>query len=129
NNISAAELNAIAVPLANVQLNRFNLEKLDFLVRGSDYEAYSDVHMLYNNLSLTFKKTDKETGETTTKKFLTKLVNRFVLWSANPEPGGNERIMHNKRVARLTTEAFFGLLWKSIFAGMQDIMMKAGRYD
>jgi len=32
-------------------------------------------------------------------------------------------------VLRLTDKAFFGLLWQTIFAGMQNIMMKSGRYQ
>jgi hypothetical protein len=87
------------------------------------------VRMRYNNLSLTLRKTDEETGETKTKKFMTKILNRFVIWPDNPGPDGIERVSQDKRVARLTTQSFFGLLWKTIFAGMQYVMMKSGRYE
>jgi hypothetical protein len=123
-NITAEQLNPLAFPLANVQINSFNIRSLDFVVSGSNYEAIGNVHMRYNNLSITLKKTDEETGETKTKKFFTKILNRFIIWPDNPGPDGIERVAKNKRVARLTTQSFFGLLWKTIFAGMQDIMMK-----
>jgi hypothetical protein len=128
-NVSAAQLNQLAVPLANVQINSCDIHDVEFNVNGQDFEATANVRMRYNNLSITLKKTDEQTGETKTKKFLTKILNRFVIWSDNPGPDGVERVSQNARVARLTTESFFGLIWKSIFAGMQDVMMKSGRYE
>lgn len=128
-NISASQLNQVAVPLANVQINSCNIHDLQFKVSGEDYSATANVWMRYDNLSITLRKTDEETGETKTKKFLTKLLNRFVIWPDNPGPDGVERTAQNARVSRLTTQSFFGLLWKTIFAGMQDVMMKSGRYQ
>jgi hypothetical protein len=128
-NITAAQLNQVAVPLANVQINSCNIHNLQFTATGEDYSATANVSMRYNNLSLTLRKTDEETGQTTTKKFLTKILNRFVIWPDNPGPDGVERTVQNKRVARLTTQSFFALLWKTVFAGMQDVMMKSGRYE
>lgn len=127
-NVSAAQLNGLAMPLANVQINSFNIHNLDFNVSGEDHSAVSSVRMRYNNLSLTVRKIDEETGANETKKFMTKILNKFVIWDDNPGPDGVERVAQNTRVARLTTHSFFGLLWKAIFAGMQDIMMKSGRY-
>jgi len=128
-NVSAAQLNQLAVPLANVQINSCNIHDLKFNVIGEDYSAAANVRMLYNNLSITLRKTDEETGQTKTKKFMTKMLNRFVIWPNNPGPDGFERTAQNKRVSRLTTQSFFGLLWKTIFAGMQDVMMRSGRYQ
>lgn len=128
-NVSASQLNQLAVPLANVQINSFNLHDLQFNVSGQDWEAKSNVRMRYNNLAITVRKTDEETGETKTKKFITKILNRFVIWSDNPGGDGVERTASNVRVARLTTQSFFALMWKAIFAGMQNIMMKSGRYE
>jgi hypothetical protein len=85
--------------------------------------------MRYDGLSLVMRKTDEETGQVKTKKFLTKLINRFMIWPDNPGPDGRERAATNRQVSRLTTQSFFGFLWKTIFAGMQDIMMRSGRYE
>jgi hypothetical protein len=128
-NISASQLNEVAIPLANVQINSCTIHDLEFNVSGEDYSASSNVRMRYNHLSLTLRKTDEETGEIKTKKFMTKILNRFIIWPDNPGADGIERAAQNKRVARLTTQSFFGLLWKSIFAGMQDVMMRSGRYE
>lgn len=124
-NINAQQLNPVAKPLANVFLNSFNVHELTFNVKGEDYVATSNVRMKYNNLSLSLFKTDEETGITTKRNFLTKVINRHVVFSDNPE-GGRERVANNKTVQRLTMHSFFAQLWKSIFAGMQVIMMKGG---
>jgi hypothetical protein len=128
-NVSANQLNEVAVPLANVQINSCTIHDLEFNISGEDYSASGNVRMRYSNLSITLRKTDEETGEIKTKKFITKILNRFVIWPDNPGPDGIERVSQNARVSRLTTQSFFGLIWKTIFAGMQDVMMKSGRYQ
>lgn len=127
-NVTAAQMNQVAVPLANVRINSGNIEAVEFRVRGEDYGAVSDVRMRYSGLSLTISKTDEETGRTTARKFINSLLNKFILWPDNPS-GGSERTTSGHQVARLTTQTFFGMLWKAIFAGMQDVMMKSGRYS
>lgn len=126
--VNATQLNALAKPLAKVQINAFNIDWLKFQVRGEDYTSYTSAQMKYHGLSVTFRKIDEETGALKTKKFMTKLVNRYILWDANPGPDGVQRVAQGHRLSRLTTQSFFGFLWKSIFAGMQDILMKQGRY-
>ena len=84
------------------------------------------VTTIYLSLS---KKKDDETGINETKRFLTKILNKFVLWPDNPGPDGIERSSNEAKAFRLSTQSFFGLLWKTLFDGMQDIMMKAGRYQ
>ncbi|MBD0351509.1 MAG: hypothetical protein ICV65_10195 [Flavisolibacter sp.] len=127
-NVQADQLNALAVPLANTRLQSFNMQQLQFKVQGDGYSAAADVHMLYNNLFVVLQKKDEETGVTKTKKFLTKIVNRFTLQDNNPGPGG-ERVAQNVQWARTSNQSFFGLIWKTIFAGMQNIMLHSGQLD
>ena len=124
--VTTAQLDAIARPFANVQVNSFNIHQLQFQVQGEDYSAIADVQMRYNGLSLIFKEKDEKTGEMKTKKFITNLVNNVIMWPDNPGPNGVERVARQHKVMRLTTQSFFGFLWKTVFAGMQDIMMKTG---
>lgn len=122
-NVGAAALNEVALPLANTQIPTLNLHRLSFAVRGQDYDSWSDVQMHYDNLSLVLLKRDTATGKVSTRSFLTKLVNRYAIYPSNPDAGG-ERTARNVRHMRLTTEAFFGLIWKSIFAGMQEVVFR-----
>jgi len=125
--MTTAQVQPLAAAMANVQLNGLNIQKLDFGIHGRDFEAQGFLRMKYTDLALTLQKTDEETGELKTKKFLTKVLNKFALHSDNPGPDGVERVSNEARALRLSTQSFFGLLWKAIFDGMQDIMMKSGR--
>lgn len=122
-NVSAAQVNPVALPLGNIIVHSLYVSRLLFHVKGEDYKATSTVHFLYNNASFEFRKTDEETGATKTRKFMTKLVKR-ITYPQNPGADGRERGGEQAEVARLTTESFFGLIWKSVFAGMQTVMMK-----
>jgi hypothetical protein len=127
--INASQLNALAVPLANTRLQSFDMQYLRFQLSGNDYEAWGSVFMRYNNLFVVIQKKDKETGQLSTKKFLTKIINKFTLQDSNPGPNGQERTAVPVIRARITTQSFFGLIWKTIFTGMQTIMMNSGRIE
>lgn len=118
--VAAAQINPVSTRLANIEVPSVQIRFIDFLVRGSDYEATADVQMAYNNLSLIFRKHDAETGANTTRKFITKILNRYVI---NPSNNGDIKAS-GVRTARLTTQSFFGIIWKAVFAGMQQIMLK-----
>lgn len=126
--VNDAQLNSVSVPLANVRLQSLHVDNLNFQLEGDNYGATGKVEMRYNNLSLVFLKRDEETGTLSTKKFLSKILNRYTIYSANPQ-GGVERKATGVNYARVSTKAFFGVVWKTIFFGMQDIMVKTGRYE
>lgn len=123
-NVGAAQLNPLAHALTNIEIQSLQMQQLNFSITGADYDATAGVKMLYNNLFLVIHKTDENTGATKTKKFATKMLNRFIIWPQNPVPGSPARTAQEIKVYRLTTESFFGLIWKAVFAGMQKIMMK-----
>jgi hypothetical protein len=122
-NVSAAQLSSISVPLANTEIPSLQIHRLAFSIKAADYEATANVQMRYNNLSVLMRKTD-ETGRTTERGFLNTLLNRFAMYPHNPMPGAAERHATGVRHLRLTTQSFFGVIWKSIFTGMQQLMLK-----
>ena len=128
-NVSAAQLNALSQPLANVKLQSFDMKRLDFSMRGDDFGATSNVTMWYDNLFVILQKQDEETGAVKTKKFMTKLLNKFTLYESNPGPGGVLRKAVDARRSRISSQSFLSLVWKGIFTGMQDVMMRSGRYE
>ncbi len=123
--VSAQALNRLAIPLANVEFESFNLKQLDFNISGSDYQAEGSVDMIYDRLFLTVLKPE-EAG--TKNKFLTKVVNKYTLHSSNPAPG-EQRRSANVVHLRITSQAFFGVIWKTIFSGMQRIMLRQGQVE
>ncbi|HWH69489.1 MAG TPA: hypothetical protein VNT26_08900, partial [Candidatus Sulfotelmatobacter sp.] len=122
-NVTATQLNALAGSLASTRLQSFDMQQLDFDMTGDDFTGRGSVRMRYNNLSVVLQKVDEETGVHRPRKFLTRLLNRHVLQASNPA-GGAERTAEGVVYNRLTSQSFFGLIWKTIFTGMQEVMMK-----
>jgi hypothetical protein len=127
-NLSSKQLNAVAIPLANTELTSLHVESLAFQIQGDNYSTKAKVQMKYNNLSLILRKRDEETGMIKKKNFLSKIINKFAIYPSNPSEGV-ERVANDVVYARTSSKAFFGLIWKTIFSGMQNIMMKSGRYQ
>jgi hypothetical protein len=123
-NVSAPQLNGLSGPLASTRIHSFNMQQLYFSMTGDDFTARGKVRMKYNNLNIVLQKVDEESGQPKSKKFLTKLLNRFVLHPSNPGTDGTERTAQNVTYNRITSQSFFGLIWKTIFTGMQDVMMR-----
>ena len=127
--VGSEALNELAVPLANVQFKTFNLSRLDFALHGDDYKTKANVRMLYNDLFIVIQKKNEETGLMENKKFLTKIINKYTLHSSNPSPGQQERTAKEVIRLRISSHGFFGLIWKTIFSGMQNIMIRQGQYE
>lgn len=127
-NINASQLNSVAEPLGNAKLQSLLIKQATFRIIGDSYSARGNVRMQYENLAITLRKTDEETGQVKTKKFLSKILNKFAIYPHNPSDGV-ERIATNVVYARLSTKGFLGIVWKTIFSGMQNIMLKSGHYE
>ncbi len=127
-NVKAAQLNKLSVPFANIEFQSFNLHALSFDLAGNDEKATGKVGMLYNDLFLTVNKTDAATGRVTTNKFLTKVLNKYTLYSSNPAAGGKVRTANVKEL-RVTSRSFFGLFWKTVSGGMQSVALKHGSLE
>jgi hypothetical protein len=128
-NVTSTQLNELAVPLANVKLQSLNLHQLDFTLYGDDFGARGEVRMRYNDLFVLVRKKDDETGVITTKKLLTKVINKYTLHSSNPAAGGGERKAVDVRRLRVSSQGYFAVIWKAIFSGMQNIMLKQGEFE
>lgn len=128
-NLGAAQLNKVAVPLGNAELKTGLIQNLDFNIRGDNYNGRGTVNMQYQNITVALRKVDEETGAVTTQKFLSKLLNRFTLHPGNPGEDGVLRTGRPVVYARPSTKSFFATIWKTIFKGMQDVMLKSGVYE
>jgi hypothetical protein len=128
-NVSAAQLNRVAMPLGNTEIKSGMIHHVDFSLTGDDFMGHGRVNMRYNNLSLILHGRNEATGAVTTKKFLTKLVNQFTLHPDNPGPEGVLRQGREVVYARPSTKSFFATVWKTLFKGMEDVMLKSGVYE
>jgi hypothetical protein len=125
-NTNAAQLNKLATPLAGITLSSLDLQELRFALAGDEYVARGSVYMRYRNLFMLLQKEDKETGLLSTKKFLTKLVNKYMIMHDNPGAGLPEYAALHVEQSRLMTQTFFGLIWNTIFSGIQIIITNTG---
>ncbi len=121
--VAASQLNGLAVPMANVRLESFNMHELYFYIKGDDLSTSGNISMLYDNLVVTFLKRDSETGKTSEKGFLTKIVNKYTIKSGNPTAGTVARTANGVQRARILNQSFFGFIWNTIFNGMQNIIL------
>ncbi len=123
-NVDAAQLNQLSVPLSNIYLPSLQLHELNFSIKADEWTGWADVDMRYNNLAIIMRQQD-ENNATVVKGFLTKIINSYAVHANNPGPDGVVRKARNVKFMRLTTQAFFGMIWKSLFAGMQQIILKS----
>jgi hypothetical protein len=128
-NVGAAQLNKVAIPLGNTELTSGNIENIQFALRGDSYRGYGKVEMRYSNMSVILRTIDDETGALKTKKWLTKLLNRFTLHPDNPDASGVLRQGNEVVYARPSNQSFFTTIWKTLLKGMQEVMLKSGVYE
>jgi hypothetical protein len=127
-NVNAAQLNYITEPLSNNQITSLVVSSLRFQIHGDDFSTKGKVQMKYHDFAIILRKTDEKTGEIKTNQLLTKLINKFAIYSSNPSEG-RERVADKVIYARTSNKGFLGVIWKTMFAGMQNIMLKSGRYQ
>lgn len=124
-NLTAPQLNPLAESLASIRINSLQISEVNFALKANDQRGWGRVTMLYNGFEVEVLKQNKETGDVETKRFLSNLVNRYMAYPSNPGPDGTERVDENASVERLLWHSFFGLVWKTIFIGMQNIILKS----
>ncbi|RPD50975.1 MULTISPECIES: hypothetical protein [Chitinophagaceae] len=128
-NVTAAQLNTVAMPLGNTELTSGKIDDIKFALRGDSYRGYGRVEMRYSNMAVILRTIDDETGALKTKKLLTKLLNKFTLYPSNPGPDGVVRHGNEVVYARPSNQSFFATIWKTMLKGMQEVMLKSGVYE
>ena len=107
-----------------VLMNSLHINDISFRVTGENNHALSDVKMNYNNFYLTIKDVDTATGIHSSKVFATKILNKLALRHNNPE-NGIEKTANGINTLRISSQSFFGFIWKAVFSGILSIIMKA----
>jgi len=123
-NITSTQINPVSQPLARIFMNSLHINDISFRVTGENNHALSDVKMNYNNFYLTIKDVDTATGIHSSKVFATKILNKLALRHNNPE-NGIEKTANGINTLRISSQSFFGFIWKAVFSGILSIIMKA----
>jgi len=120
--LDAAQLSPVFSALAKVDIESVNISRIDYHLKGSNYVGIGNVRMLYDDLKIVLTK-EKKNGKTKKRRLLNFLVNNIVTYDSNPNKKG-ERQANGVRYQRVASKSFFNLVWKTMFEGMQDIIMR-----
>jgi hypothetical protein len=118
--MQATALNDLIEPLAMASTEKGDINKLGFTVNGDDYNGRGEVLILYHDLKIKLlKKTEEEELK---KKGFASFIANTLLKNNNPD---NDIIRKGViDFKREINKSFFNLLWKSIFSGVKDTMLR-----
>lgn len=116
------ELNLMTVPFGNMVMKNVDLKSAQFNLRGNRNGTSGTLRMIYSdlNVELLKKKEDKMKKD----GLMTFLANLLGVRKNNPTKNGEETIAENIVVKRTAVMPFFNMIWKTLFGGMKDIMLK-----
>lgn len=120
-NLGAADatvLNPLVNPLGPANIESGQINSLSFNLEGNDYGSTGTVRLLYNKLKVQLLEKDEKDGEIKAKKLASLLANAAIK-DENPRKNKPARVAQVK-YKRNPYKGFFNLVWKSIFAGVQE---------
>ncbi len=122
-NLTAAQLQPIFRPMTGVDLQSFNMKRLDYTIKGNEDRGTGDLQMKYDEMDILINKVTAD--KTLDKKGLFSFVaNRLLIYKENPSSNGEERKAHNITVQRDATRSFFNLVWKTLFTASGEIVLR-----
>ena len=123
NNIEADQLQPLAKAMASVDVQTFNLDKLNYSIAGNENAATGNLQMKYDNLDVLIYRVQRG-GEMNDKGLLSFFANRFGVYKSNPMNGKTERKAMLTRVQRDPTKSFFALIWKTLSVSASEIILR-----
>jgi hypothetical protein len=109
-------LNTLMVPMADVRIESFVLDKFTTSIHGDAYAASGNVEMLYHDLAVNLRGTSGP---------IEALKARLAVHRDNPQKNGEVRVATQIRQSRLPTKSFFNLTWKVMFEGIKEIALRS----
>jgi hypothetical protein len=118
--MDAMALNSITKPLSMTSVKKGKINKLKFDITGNNYEVNGQTTFLYTNLDVTVLKMSNN-KQLKKRSLLSLLANIFI---ANNNPKNNKTYVGEIDFTRDIQKSFFNLLWKSIFSGVKNTLMR-----
>jgi hypothetical protein len=118
------ELNIMTIPFGNMQMKSADLKEAHFNLQGNHDGTTGTLRMIYNNLNVELLMKGKKDHKMKKDGFMTFLANLVGVRKNNPAENGKETIAENIRVKRTPVMPFFNMIWKTLFGGMKDVMLK-----
>jgi len=117
--LDMVKLNPLAKPLGLMEIERGQIQKIDFQAVANEKESDGIMQLYYDNLKVKLLKEGEDGKPAQKKGLLSFLANTLIIKDANPSKGDALRTakIHFERPAGAS---FFNLLWKSVFVGMRE---------
>lgn len=119
NQIEAARLNEILVPIARIEARKGLLRQLKAAVRGNENAASANVHLTYEDLKINLLKED---GDSLKKAGFKTMFANMLIPDENPK-NGVLRTASQVTVRRRLGRSFFSMVWAVLSAGIQEIIL------
>ena len=118
--MNAMALNSITEPLQMASVKKGKINKLNFDIKGNNYKVNGQTTFLYTNLHVTVLKINK--NKKLKKRGVLSLLANTVIVNNNPKNGNIYvgKIDFNRDIQK----SFFNLLWKSIFSGVKNTLIR-----
>ena len=113
-------LNSITEPLGKASVKKGKINNLVFDIKGNNYKSRGHTTFLYNDLAVNVLKMN-DNDELKKRGLLSLLANTLI---ANNNPKNNNTYIGEIDFTRDTQKSFFNLLWKSIFNGVKNTVMR-----
>lgn len=118
NNINARLINGITKPLGLLQINRGNVDRLDFAFDADNFKSVGKVNFRYYDLSVGLMRNDEEKGKLVKRGLASFLANALMINASNPNSKG-KFISASVIYDRPANTSFFNLIWRSLFQGIK----------
>ena len=120
--IEGTNVNPLTRPVALMEVKSLNLHKVDFHLLSDGRVAKGNFLFLYDDLKLKVLKPNED-GSLGSMGFVSFIVNKALIYPANPMPGEDPRRI-SSTTKRDPYKSFFNFLWSSIRTGT---LLTAGR--
>jgi hypothetical protein len=118
------ELSIMTVPFGNLKMKSADLKEAHFRLTGNRNGTVGSLRMIYEDLCIELLKKGNGSPGMKKDKLMTFLANLVGIRKGNPANNGKETIAHHISVERTPPMPFFNMIWRTLFGGMKDIMLK-----
>jgi len=122
-NLNAPQLQPLFTAMTAVDMQSFNMQRLDYTITGNEKAGTGTLSMKYAEMDILINKVgaDKSLNK---KGFMSFLANRMLIYKENPMKDEEERKASGIVVQRDPTRSFFNLVWKTMFTSAGEIVLR-----
>jgi hypothetical protein len=122
-NLHTPQLQPLFKAMTAVEMQSFDMQRLDYAVSGNQDAATGSLSMRYDNMDILLNKVEPDKSFDR-KGLLSFFANRLIIYKENPMKDEEERKASGVTVQRDITRSFFNLIWKTMFTASGKIVLR-----